>query len=96
MKINFLASGILATVSLATGRGEEITAAQYDFFEAKIRPVLAENCYSCHNSIDKKKGDLALDHRAALLESEVIIPGDPARSPLILSVRHAAAQKVRP
>jgi cytochrome c553 len=87
--MKFSISCLLFNVSLAAASGEEITPAQLEFFEAKIRPVLAENCYSCHNSVDKKKGDLALDHRAALLESKVIVPGDPAKSPLILAVRHA-------
>ena len=89
MKLNSFVSSILATALIAAAGGEEITPAQHEFFESKIRPVLAENCYSCHNSVDKKKGDLALDHRAALLESRVIVPGDPASSPLILAVRHA-------
>lgn len=62
---------------------------EVEFFEAKIRPILAENCYECHNSVDKKKGDLALDYRDALLASEVIVPGDPATSPLILALNHA-------
>ena len=89
MKLNLQASCFLLAASLSAAGEQEITAAQYEFFESKIRPVLAENCYSCHNSIDENKGGLALDHRAPMLKSEVIIPGDPARSPLILSVRHA-------
>ncbi len=89
MKLNLHAPCFLLALSLVAAGEEGITAEQHEFFESKIRPVLAENCYSCHNSVDKKKGDLALDHRAAMLESGVILPGDPARSPLILSVRHA-------
>jgi hypothetical protein len=89
MKLKLHAPCILLAVSCTVAGEEAITSEQYEFFESKIRPVLAEHCYSCHNSVDKKKGDLALDHRAAMLESKVILPGDPARSPLILSVRHA-------
>jgi hypothetical protein len=37
------------------------------FFEGRIRPVLAENCYECHNSSGKKKGGLALDFRDGML-----------------------------
>jgi len=88
MKLNLHIPVFLLGASLAAAE-EGITAADYEFFESKIRPVLVENCYSCHNSVDNKKGGLALDHRAAMLESHAIIPGDPARSPLILSVRHA-------
>ena len=66
----------------------EPTAKQIEFFESKIRPVLAENCYECHNSIDKAKGDIALDYRAALLESGVIVPGKPEQSDLVKSIMH--------
>ncbi len=35
-----------------------------EFFEAKIRPVLVEHCYSCHSaSSDKVQGGLLLDTR---------------------------------
>jgi hypothetical protein len=33
-----------------------------DFFEKKIRPLLAENCYGCHSDRGKKpQGELRLD-----------------------------------
>lgn len=52
-----------------------------DFFERRIRPVLADSCYECHNSVDKKKGKLALDHRAALLAGGESGPGVANSSP---------------
>lgn len=67
---------------------EKLTSEQTEFFEKKIRPVLAETCYECHNSIDKKKGDLALDWREPLTESGVIVPGKPEESALIKAIRH--------
>jgi mono/diheme cytochrome c family protein len=42
------------------------TDAQVRFFETRIRPLLAENCFQCHGP-DKQKGNLRLDSRAALL-----------------------------
>lgn len=81
-------AGIAALVASAPAADEELTAQQIDFFEKKIRPILAENCYQCHNSVDKKKGDLALDYKAAILEAGVIVPGDPAASPIIRAIRH--------
>lgn len=68
--------------------GAEFDERQVEFFEKKIRPVLAEACYECHNSVDKKKGGVALDWRDALLDSDVIVPGDPEASTLIASIRH--------
>ena len=67
---------------------EEISPQQLEFFEKKIRPVLAETCYECHNSIDKSKGDIALDYKKALDESGIIVRGKPDESDLILSIRH--------
>ena len=73
---------------LSLVQAEELTSEQTEFFEKKIRPVLAETCYECHNSIDKKKGDLALDWREPLTESGVIVPGKPEESALIKAIRH--------
>ena len=38
-----------------------------EFFESKIRPVLVEHCYECHNSSDSAESDLALDFRQTFL-----------------------------
>lgn len=87
LKWNVFAASLLFVASLGVARAEEITPAQREFFEAKVRPILAEHCYSCHNSLDKMKGDLALDYRGGVL-AKVVIPGDPAKSPLIRAVKH--------
>jgi hypothetical protein len=42
----------------------QIPADQVEFFENRIRPVLAQECGECHRSGGKEKGGLALDHRA--------------------------------
>src|SRR5688572_22414747 len=65
-----------------------------EFFETKIRPVLAESCYSCHSTAAKDlKSKLLLDTRDGLLkggESELpsIVPGDLDESTLIRAIRH--------
>src|SRR5208337_3518814 len=71
----------------------DLTPNQVDFFENKIRPVLADNCYKCHSTLaEKVKGGLLLDSREALLKGGdsgvVLVPGDPERSPLIKAVRY--------
>ena len=39
--------------------------AKTEFFEEKIRPVLAQNCYECHSAKAKKlKAGLFLDRKA--------------------------------
>ena len=40
---------------------------QVEFFESRIRPVLAENCYECHNSINKSKSGLVLDFKEGMV-----------------------------
>lgn len=65
-----------------------------EFFEKKIRPVLADRCYSCHSAEAKKlKGGLYLDSRAGLLKGgdtgPSIVPGDPAKSLIMKAIRYA-------
>lgn len=77
---------------LAVNAADKIPADQLEFFESKIRPVLAESCYECHNSVNKKKGKLALDWREPMMkggsEGLTIVPGKPEESLLIKSIRH--------
>ncbi|WDE95768.1 PSD1 and planctomycete cytochrome C domain-containing protein [Lentisphaera profundi] len=74
-----------------------LAASKVEFFETHIRPVLAESCYDCHNSLSKadggkKKGGLALDWKNALLtggdSGDTIIPGNSAESYLMTTIRH--------
>jgi hypothetical protein len=62
------------------------------FFEAKIRPVLADKCYECHSAAKKVKAKLHLDSRAGLLEGgesgPSIIPGQPEKSLLIKAISY--------
>jgi hypothetical protein len=68
------------------------TDQQLEFFESRIRPVLVEHCYKCHNSIDSAKAKLALDHRDGLLKGgkrgPVLVPGHPEKSLLLQVLRH--------
>jgi cytochrome c553 len=60
-----------------------------DFFETKVRPVLANTCYSCHAST--AMGGLRLDSRDAMLKGgshgAAIVPGDPEKSLLIGAIK---------
>jgi len=63
-----------------------------EFFEKKIRPLLAENCFKCHSAASEKlKGGLRLDSRDLALKGGesgklAIVPGAPAKSLLIEAV----------
>ncbi len=63
------------------------------FFEMKIRPLLAEQCFDCHGK-DKQKGGLRLDHidyiRAGGSQfGPAVVDGPPEKSPLLLAVTYA-------
>jgi len=64
-----------------------------DFFEKKVRPLLAERCFECHSARAKKlKGALRLDGREDMLKGgdsgPAIVPGDPDKSLLVKAVRY--------
>ena len=90
--MKFIRLTILTLLSVGVSAADKIPADQLEFFETKIRPVLAESCYECHNSVDKKKGKLALDWREPMLkggsEGLAVVPGKPEQSLLIKSIRH--------
>ena len=74
-------------------------AAQTDeFFELRVRPVLAKQCYACHTQ--SKLGGLRLDSRQAIVaggtRGAAIVPGDPAGSLLIQAIRHDHAELKMP
>ncbi len=91
----------------ATPRAVEpagISAEQIAFFEKKIRPVLVEQCYSCHSteaaSKKKLKGGLLLDSREGLLaggdSGPAIVPGKPEKSMLIETLKYAGDVQMPP
>src|SRR4051812_39087109 len=65
-----------------------------EFFENKIRPLLVDRCYNCHEGSGAKsvKGGFTLDTRKGLLAGgdsgkPAVVPGDPAASPLIKAIK---------
>ena len=64
-----------------------------EFFEKRIRPLLAKNCYACHSSAGNvAMGGLRADSLEGLLtgggRGPAVIPGDPDGSPLIRAIRY--------
>src|SRR5262245_28390617 len=62
-----------------------------EWFEEKIRPLLAARCFECHT--DDKSGGLRLDSREAMIlggeSGSAIEPGTPEESLLIKAVQRA-------
>jgi cytochrome c553 len=98
-------SGLFVTASL---RSAETASPQQtpspeglEFFEKKIRPVLAENCYACHSEKSKRpQGGLRVDSIAAMLKGgasgPAIVPGQPEKSLLIAAIRRTDAKLQMP
>ena len=106
----FLATGLCLCGSLASAGDDTVapiasqtakapSAQPTDFFEARIRPILAEHCFRCHGP-RKQESRLRLDSRQGLLKGTdsgpVVVPGQPEESPLIVAIRHDSQVKMPP
>src|SRR5437588_835762 len=86
----------LTALVLATLCGSSVAvraADDLDFFETKVRPLLAQHCHSCHSATGKQKGGLRLDNRAAILHGgdsgPAVVPGKPDQSRLVTAIGYA-------
>src|SRR6476661_4608657 len=81
---------VLFVVAGVVGRAQSASE-KIEFFEARIRPVLANRCYACHT--DSKLGGLRVDSRVALLQGgksgPAIVPGRLEESLLVKAITHA-------
>jgi hypothetical protein len=81
---------LLGVCALAPGQPPRDAAVA--FFEKKVRPILADNCYNCHSASTKTLGGLRLDDRNGILQGgnrgPAIVRGHPDKSLLIRAVRH--------
>jgi mono/diheme cytochrome c family protein len=81
---------LLCAWATIAGAARASDPAAVEFFEKNVRPVLSENCHSCHGP-QKQKAGLRLDSAAAVGKGgetgPVITPGNPDASRLIKAVR---------
>lgn len=92
-----------AQASATTAKPENISASattplavDADFFENKVRPILANSCYDCHS--DQPSGGFRLDSKIAFekggAHGQEIMPGDPDNSRLIQAVEQTGSLKM--
>ncbi len=88
--------GILATGSLLALSAAPVALADTgaEFFETRVRPLLAANCFACHSEDGKvAMGGLRLDSREGLLagggRGPAVVPGDASASLLIRAVQRS-------
>ncbi|MBL6764842.1 MAG: PSD1 domain-containing protein [Verrucomicrobiae bacterium] len=79
--------------AIAGVQAADLSKEQLQFFETKIRPVLANNCYKCHSAAEKVKGGLTLDSKQGVLAGgssgdPSVVPGDPQKSLLYQAVTY--------
>jgi len=78
-----------------TGQDSKAQAAREQFFEQNVRPLLVQNCYSCHSD-KKQKGGLRLDSLAAILKGgetgPAVVPGKPDESLLVDAINYAGPE----
>jgi mono/diheme cytochrome c family protein len=97
---------VVATVLLVGGEvpaappaPEKPSREAAEFFEKNVRPVLVENCISCHGP-KKQQGGLRLDSRSAALKGgdsgAIVVAGKPDESLLVKVVRHDGDLKMPP
>jgi len=90
MPLGLLVSSVLVLMSIPVPGAEPDGL---EFFETRIRPILAERCLGCHSSqVADPKGALRLDSREGLIQGgdsgPAVVPGKPLQSRLIAAVRH--------
>jgi cytochrome c553 len=90
---------LVAFASAARADEASPDAAKLDFFEKKIRPILADHCYQCHSADTKPSGGLRVDDLHGLLlggdAGPAIIAGKPEESLILERVQHGS-KKVMP
>jgi hypothetical protein len=76
----------------AIARAAADDPAKVEFFEKRIRPILADNCFSCHSATTNSKGGLRTDDINGLLtggtSGAAIIPGNVDDSLLLQAVKY--------
>ena len=92
--MSLLASGIATAAPASDATGVA-------FYEAKVRPVLVQQCYKCHSTTaDKLKAGLYLDSREGMLKGgnngPAVVPGHPEKSLLIEAVRYTNSDMQMP
>jgi hypothetical protein len=95
---------LLAVFAALPAWAEDTTAysaAQLEFFEKQVRPILVERCYECHSgSSSEPKGNLRVDSRAFLLKGgdtgPAIEPGNAKASLLIDAVNYGETYQMPP
>jgi hypothetical protein len=95
-----LFAGVASSQPTPPATGTAPDAAKIEYFEKKVRPILADHCYHCHSADTKPAGNLRVDDRNGLLtggnKGPAVVPGEPGKSLLITRVTQKDEKKRMP
>ncbi|CAN5609057.1 DUF1553 domain-containing protein [soil metagenome] len=89
--VSFLSIIVLGVSTVIARAGDKIE------YNRDIRPILAENCFSCHGPDSaSRKASLRLDQRQAAIDTGAIVPQKPDESELVTRVCSGDIKSVMP
>jgi hypothetical protein len=75
-----VAVSLLSLAAVSTGMAQPARPVE---FNREVRPILADNCFTCHGPAKAtRKAGLRLDTQEGLLAEEIVVPTQPAKSKL--------------
>ena len=87
----------MASLAILVGCASAAQADETILFNRDIRPLLTDNCFSCHGPDSAaRKADLRLDKREAAIERGAITPGKPEASEMIARINSEDAETLMP
>ena len=94
-----LSAAILALSLAPAAFAQAPTPQASEFFEKKVRPLLVDNCISCHGD-SKANGGLRLDSLAGLIKGgdsgTALVPGNASKSRIIKAISYTGELKMPP
>ena len=100
VKAIFVSLTMLVATTLFARAAQADETAGIEFFEKRVRPVLANNCFNCHSAFNNSMGGLRVDDRNGLIQGggrgPAVVPGDPEKSRLIQAIRQTGDLKMPP
>lgn len=87
--LGIVAIGLISFKFATVGAQED--ASKPEYYTTKVKPILEENCASCHMG-ENHRGGLNFETREGLMkggrDGVVVVAGDPANSLLVKLIRH--------
>ena len=95
------AAAVMAQQPRAAAQAQPPTQEQVKFFDSRIRPIFADNCYQCHSPANgAPRNGLELDWKGGWEQGgtfgPAIVPGSPDQSLLISAVKHEGGLEMPP